>query len=87
MPDKKSTRTQSTTLKQLDKANKILVAMVINITGNDRKEVMSELEISRDTMSVYLSGKGPNLDLTMNLITAFQKHIEEREKILLGQAS
>ncbi|GAA4328228.1 hypothetical protein [Flaviaesturariibacter amylovorans] len=74
---------QNTNITQLDKANATLVALAAQVTTADRKAAMQELQIgSRQTVFIYLKGKGKDLDTAVGLIRVFRRRIEEREREL-----
>lgn len=75
----KSTR-QNKTNTQLDKANKVLKELAVNVTTEDRLAARKKLKLSRYTIGYSLKGDAKDLDTATNLIRFFRQRIEDRDK-------
>jgi|GEM_PF-3412467 len=68
---------------QLDKANEILKHLAVNVSTDDRRAAMEELDIkARSTMIQYLKGEGKDLDTATSLVRFFKDRILSRERQL-----
>ena len=67
---------------QLERANAILQELRPNVTEQDRKDAIKELDLSEPTVKRYLLGDAKNIDTALLLIGFFKGRIAKRELAL-----
>jgi len=67
---------------QLERANTLLLKLKGQVTENDRKEAMQKFNHNKSLISIYLNGRGTNLDTAMYLLEYFGEKIRRREQLL-----
>jgi orotate phosphoribosyltransferase-like protein len=67
------------------KAQRLQIAQALlkiapNVTANDRKECAQELNISKQTICYYLTGRVSNNDRALQILEFFIQRIDNRQK-------
>jgi hypothetical protein len=65
---------------QLQKANKALTELAVNVTTLDR--FSAKIKWSEFTIVQYLKGRGTNLDTAVGMLQFFRNKISGREKMI-----
>ncbi|WP_430897708.1 MULTISPECIES: hypothetical protein [unclassified Paraflavitalea] len=66
----------------LELANEALVAIKPNISAEDRKGAPA----STPVISIYLNGRGRDLDMAMKLLSYFRAKVQERRQEIIKTA-
>lgn len=67
---------------QIQKLANELKTMKVNITTQDKKNCVKELDLHHNTVSNYLRGDGRDADTATKLIKFFTKQIEKRNSVI-----
>lgn len=59
-----------------------LLSIAKNVTANDRKEAMKELNVSKPTVNVYLRGNVMDIDKGMAMLQFFKGRVTARAEQL-----
>ena len=76
------TEMQKKTNNQLIFLNKKLSKIAVNVTSEDRKKATSQLDLTRQTISNYLNGKGESIDTGVKVLQFFSNRINKRAQAL-----